>query len=144
MSGSLEADMSQLTAVEVESVAERMRGEDAVEKGAAYLEAGRVYGAGWAQCMAFSRQLRGLARVTELFGDVPACLNAMNTEPNRGVPVCLAEAIVGREFSAAEAGPVWVGLLAHPRGMELISDPNYGRGFVEGALSVWGQVKDKL
>jgi hypothetical protein len=57
---------------------------------------------------------------------------------NRGIPRHLSENIIGEEDV-----DFWERVLGDG-GSDRISDLDFARGFVEGALEVWDEVKDKL
>jgi hypothetical protein len=97
-------------------------------------EAGRAFGRKWAEEKALPRYLRNLKEIDDVFDlvdeDVPGRLSAR-----------LARALTGEYL--VKLDEFWHDAIG-PDGDKLVDGEDFARGFIDGALEVWEEVKEDL
>jgi len=138
---------SQEEELPMEDVIARMKAAkvlDANEDRQSGLEAGR----GWAKATARPRDLTRLAKAVvdadgNGGGDANCFVGVCENGSNDGVVVGLCEAILGSPKHWSDAESFWEDVLGEG-GVEKIGEPDFAKGFIDGALEVWNKVKGKV
>jgi hypothetical protein len=119
----------------------RLRAADEQDRGEAYRR-GQEAGRGWACREARPNDLRRLEELDGAGSD--DMISVFDNGQNKGVAWGLYETLHPQEEpDRAAVGAYWESVLGGG-GQGLIDDADFARGFVEGALRVWDEVKDKL
>lgn len=124
-------------------------------KAAAELEANESYQVGhrggeeWARKYARPKQLRRLSKAVEMCdgnggGDAAEFVGVLNNGRNSGVVMALAEGLTGRDDIDRREARDFCSELVGDDVDRLDEDDDFARGFIEGALEVWGAVKDHI